>query len=297
MSIPDTPRPEAIVSPTSQLSGRGVLIVEDNHLAKQTLADHLRIYGGYEVYSAKTVKEARSLAQQYPTVRLICLDMGLPEDEDSPEDKLSGIVLLREFNELLPRAKIYIKTSTPPSGDAIKFMRQFKSVIRNGQGYDPVEVKRFADVIYSDGRMRPTVFIVHGHDSFLLNELTSFIQNELKIRDPVIMKNLSEGGRVVIEKFEECAHDADLIFALLTPDDAVGTDRRARENVIFEIGYFTAAMGRKSGKLILLHHRDVTLPSDMRGLLTIDISDGILAAATRIREELQGWWGIDDQGG
>jgi hypothetical protein len=206
-------------------------------------------------------------------------------------------VLLRAFNELLPRAKIYIKTSTNLSDDAIKFMRQFKSVIRNGSGYDPVEVKKFADVIYSDGRLRPTVFIVHGHDSFLLNELTSFIQSELKIRDPVIMKNLPEGGRVVIEKFEEYAHDADLIFALLTPDDPVGTDRRARENVIFEIGYFTAAMGRKSGKLILLHHRDVTLPSDMHGLLTIDISDGILAAATRIRRELKGWWGIDDQEG
>ena len=63
--------------------------------------------------------------------------------------------------------------------------------------------------------------------------------------------------------------------------------------MIFEIGYFAAALGRKSGQLILLHHRDTERPSDMDGLLTIDISEGIHQAGEKIRSQLRGWWGID----
>jgi predicted nucleotide-binding protein len=136
-------------------------------------------------------------------------------------------------------------------------------------------------------------FIVHGHDAFVLQELISLI-HELGIGEPVVIGNEAERGNVIIEKFEEYAQKADLVFALMTPDDIVDAERRARQNVIFEIGYFTAAMGRKSGKLIVLTVNNLEIPSDMAGLLTIDISKGVRSAADKIRAQLKGWWGMPE---
>ena len=51
-----------------------------------------------------------------------------------------------------------------------------------------------------------------------------------------------------------------LVFVLLTPDDTVAkgdeTDdlkRRARQNVVFEMGYFLGTLGRRSSRVILLY--------------------------------------------
>jgi hypothetical protein len=67
---------------------------------------------------------------------------------------------------------------------------------------------------------------------------------------------------------------------LLTPDDlgkAVDDDEeraRARQNVIFELGYFVGALGR--GKACLLRKGDVEIPSDLYGVVytTMDSGNG-----------------------
>jgi predicted nucleotide-binding protein len=151
-----------------------------------------------------------------------------------------------------------------------------------------------AKIAYSEDGMQPSIFIVHGHAGDALEALIALVRDELRLGKPVVIKNEPERGRVIIEKFEEYAQKADLVFALLTPDDLTETGRRARQNVIFEIGYFTAALGRKSGRVILLHHQATEKPSDMDGLLTIDITGGVRQAASRIRDELSGWWGMDE---
>jgi predicted nucleotide-binding protein len=59
---------------------------------------------------------------------------------------------------------------------------------------------------------------------------------------------------------------------LLTPDDVAVTTgsndakRRSRQNVIFEMGFFCAAFGRRSGRVILLHKGPIELPSDIAGV-------------------------------
>lgn len=84
-----------------------------------------------------------------------------------------------------------------------------------------------------------------------------------------------------------------LAFVLLTPDD-VGAPttarddekRRARQNVILELGYFLGMFGRSAGRVFLLHKGPLELPSDLAGLCYIDISSGIEAAGESIRKEL-----------
>ena len=63
--------------------------------------------------------------------------------------------------------------------------------------------------------------------------------------------------------------------------------RRARQNVIFELGFFLGKLGRESGKILLLHKGPVEIPSDINGIEYIDISNGIESAGERIRKELR----------
>lgn len=81
---------------------------------------------------------------------------------------------------------------------------------------------------------------------------------------------------------------------LLTPDDRAASvgetndeKRRARQNVIFELGFFLGVLGRTSGRVFLLHKGPLELPSDLNGVCYIDISNGIDPAGELLRKELR----------
>jgi predicted nucleotide-binding protein len=139
----------------------------------------------------------------------------------------------------------------------------------------------------------PRPFIVHGHDSEEKLALKNYLQNTLGLPEPVILHELPSLGRTVIEKLEETEQTIDIVFVLLTPDDVIagpkGTNdekRRARQNVIFELGYFLGVFGRRSNRVFLLYKGDLDLPSDLGGIIYIDVSNGIVSAGETIRREL-----------
>lgn len=138
-------------------------------------------------------------------------------------------------------------------------------------------------------------FIVHGHDHHSLFELKDYIQNTLQLGEPVVLRQMPGLGRTLIEKFEREAEAVELVFVLLTPDDkgAALSDpenekRRARQNVILELGFFLGKLGRGSGRILLLHKGPVEIPSDIIGVEYIDITNGIQNAGESIRRELKG---------
>lgn len=76
----------------------------------------------------------------------------------------------------------------------------------------------------------------------------------------------------VIEKFEEFAGRAGFAVVLMTPDDfgyPVGKEEekksRPRQNVVLELGYFSAKLGRD--KTLVLTKGDIEMPSDVLGLV------------------------------
>jgi predicted nucleotide-binding protein len=140
----------------------------------------------------------------------------------------------------------------------------------------------------------PQAFIVHGHNETVKLALKNYLQNTVNFPEPIILHEQPNVGRTIIEKFEDYAALSSLVFVLLTPDDiaANGDDpddfkRRARQNVIFEMGYFLGMLGRKSGRVLLLYHPPLELPSDLSGIVYIDISQGIEAVGEKIRREVQ----------
>jgi predicted nucleotide-binding protein len=128
-------------------------------------------------------------------------------------------------------------------------------------------------------KKKPTsqVFIVHGHNPGPKEAVARFIE-KLGL-EPIILHEKPDAGRTIIEKF---SYYSDVKFAvvILTADDEgkslEGPDTarpRARQNVIFEFGYFIGKLGRDN--VCALYERGVEIPSDYSGVLFVpfDSSD------------------------
>jgi len=130
------------------------------------------------------------------------------------------------------------------------------------------------------------VFVVHGHDEKLKLQVARFLE-KLDLQ-PIILHEQADQGQTIIEKFEKHS-DVSFAVVLLTPDDVGqkagakmptglpkfmdeitgGVDAepmpRARQNVIFEFGYFIGKLGRSN--VCGLYCEGVELPSDYSGVL------------------------------
>lgn len=112
------------------------------------------------------------------------------------------------------------------------------------------------------------VFIVHGHDAEARETVARFLGNIGF--EPIILHEQANQGRTVIEKVEANA-DVGFAVVLLTPDDVgrangdTDLEPRARQNVLLELGYFIARLGR--ARVCALKRGDVIIPSDFAGVV------------------------------
>ena len=131
------------------------------------------------------------------------------------------------------------------------------------------------------------VFIVHGHNKALLEELKTYLVGRLNLPSPIVLQEKVVTGPTIIEQLEAFAEKTALVFVMLTKDDPKDAPTSARPNVIFELGYFMAKLGRKSGKVIILCEDGVEIPSDISGVRWIKIKDSIRAAGEDIRDAVE----------
>lgn len=118
------------------------------------------------------------------------------------------------------------------------------------------------------GPLGTDIFVVHGHDEALKLGVATTVER-LTGTWPTILHEMADSGRTIIEKFESHAGAAAFAVVLLTADDRGGQEDelrpRARQNVIFELGYFIGQLGRS--RVAVLYSDGVELPSDMNGVL------------------------------
>ena len=164
-------------------------------------------------------------------------------------------IKMRELNSIKERLKLYetISKDTPHISDKIKFFGN-------------------------------KVFIVHGHDETTKLSVARFLEKlDLEV---IILHEQPDKGKTIIEKLEASSSEVDIGYAvvLLTPDDigvsAPELDKtkprpplrhRARQNVVFELGYFIAKLGRE--RVRAMYVEDVELPSDYQGVLYTKLDD------------------------
>jgi predicted nucleotide-binding protein len=118
------------------------------------------------------------------------------------------------------------------------------------------------------------IFVVHGRDSPAKIEIARLIERAgLKA---VILHEQPNQGRTIIEKFEAHGGAAGFAVIVVTPDDVGGLDKdhlqpRARQNVIGEMFWFAAKLGRD--RVCALKKGDVEMPSDFAGVGYTDMDD------------------------
>lgn len=149
-------------------------------------------------------------------------------------------------------------------------MRRLMSVRQKLELYSPEVEDSQVSTSQAGSPFGTKIFLVHGHDGYLKLQVAQFIQDSTGQR-PIILHEPADAGRTIIEKFEDHAAEAGFAVILLTADD-VGGERaaaalnpRARQNVVFEFGFFIAKLGRN--RVAALYEEGVELPSDVSGVL------------------------------
>src|SRR5262249_39162867 len=120
------------------------------------------------------------------------------------------------------------------------------------------------------------IFVVHGHNERIKEAAARFLE-KLQLT-PIILHEQPNLGRTVIEKFTDHS-DVGFAVVLLTADDnggGVGVPlekqmKRARQNVILELGFFLGKVGRKN--VCALYEEGVEIPSDYHGVLFVKLDE------------------------
>ena len=121
---------------------------------------------------------------------------------------------------------------------------------------------------------RTKVFIVHGHDGELKQSVARIV--EKAGLTAVILNEQPSGGATIIEKIEKNS-DVGAAICLFTADDKCineidgTTTMRARQNVVFEAGYFIGKLKREN--VILLADKGIEMPSDLGGVVYTDTAN------------------------
>jgi predicted nucleotide-binding protein len=113
------------------------------------------------------------------------------------------------------------------------------------------------------------VLVVHGRNEEVKEKVARFLM-KLGL-EPILLSEEAARGRTIIEKLEATS-DAAFAAVLLTGDDvgALASDGarrllpRARQNVVLELGFALAKLGRD--RVCTLYEDGVELPSDVRGV-------------------------------
>lgn len=235
---------------------------EDLSAINQTLTNGL----DYQAFIAESEKTGGSMVGSHKLV--------WPED---PTEQLGMMLLLLKDltarpDQALDFAHHYFDSSRQVMSGLhsmtrdliIPFVRDYKTYVSN---YGTVKVALIKE-------KSNKVFIVHGHDGEARETAARFLSNIGLV--PIILHEQASRGRTVIEKVE--AHGGvGFAIVLLTPDDegrARGKgelEPRARQNVLLELGYFIARLGREN--VCTLKRGQVEIPSDFAGVVWTDMDN------------------------
>ena len=279
-----------------------LIFCEDEAFSREEFAKILRAEN-YEVLSTPDPDEALEWIGRYERIDLLLTDVQMKVRADTRLSQIdmhggrwAGVALARRFRRRFRIAPVIFWTGLYDRAIRSEVRKIGNATLISKRLDGRVLLDQVADMLEGiDSGKRPRIFVVHGHNEDARKELVALLTKEFGLPEPVILRNRASGTLTLIEKIEDESPNVDVVFVLLTPDDKVLSDDgkqilgRARQNVIFELGFFMGMLGRGQGRIILLYTRDVELPSDIEGLLKIDISNGLGAARDEIRRELRDW--------
>ncbi len=137
---------------------------------------------------------------------------------------------------------------------------------------DNIESIKLKNINFND------IFIVHGHNEEMKNKVEGFIYS-IGLNPIIFHKSINQ-SRTIISKLEDLSN-VNFAIILLSGDD-YGYPKnsneekrmlRARQNVIFEMGYFLAKIGSKRTFILFDSKENFEFPSDLSGVLYEPLDD------------------------
>jgi len=119
------------------------------------------------------------------------------------------------------------------------------------------------------------IFVVHGQDNEMKSDITQTLQ-KLDF-DPIILHEQPNSEQIL----SDYAH-VSFAVVLLSPDDlAYPTEKtpdeakyRAKQNIIFELGYFLGRLGKQNVVAIYRKKKDFEIPNQYSGFAWIEYKTG-----------------------
>jgi predicted nucleotide-binding protein len=163
-------------------------------------------------------------------------------------------------------------------GNAINTLKSLRERLEYLEA--PAEASAPAPKASAEPSGEERVFLVHGRAGEAKESVARLLE-KTGDHEVVILHEQPSEGRTLIEKFEDHARASDHAVVLLTADDVggvapakggeLGLHPRARQNVVFELGFFVGRLGR--ARVTVLYEEPVELPSDFRGVVYISLDD------------------------
>lgn len=158
-----------------------------------------------------------------------------------------------------------------PHDESIECVRDMSATLLELKGYLEEENDGIMQACEQVSSPSDRVFIIHGHDGEIKEAVARLLEKQGI--EPIILNEQANQGQTIIEKFERYT-DVNAAIALFTNDD-IGSAKnsddkkpRARQNVVFEAGYFMGKLGRN--KVILIAEKGIEIPSDLHGVVYTD---------------------------
>jgi predicted nucleotide-binding protein len=273
------------------LRGMRILVIDDDPTVIDFLRKNLESIGCL-ITTARDMRSAKkSIDELELPFEVAIVDFYIPEKPgDDLDHIMRGEALAHYIRRSSPSTKIvglsgYIDKL--PLGVLHDLYSDFLHKPDLMMGFSPVQLFETLDALVGTDGMRQRLFIAHGKDEEAVQELRSELENLLPRSEIIVLREAAGNTQSIFDVFEAEVRRVDAAFILLTPDDSCEQphgreERRARQNVILELGYFLGRFHRHSGRVILLKHADVDCPSNINGLRYIDITEGIASK----REEM-----------
>src|SRR6202158_478114 len=246
--------------------GPTILLLDNDPLQLKTWKDVVR-KDGYKVIDVGSQDDARAELASKP-VDLALIDLRLLNDK-SPVD-FSGIDFAKTVDPSIPRVILTDHPNLDGSRAAMsggdKSAANYYVSKKEGSGKVLKAVRDW---------LRPRVFLVHGHDGEALLNVKELIK-DLGLW-PIIMKDEPAGLVSLLQHFQRYSN-AGFAVVIATPDDVGYRDvkppekeLRARQNVVFEFGFFCAKLPPERIVLLIKDPKRLKLPSDVVGTAWIEL--------------------------
>lgn len=264
------------------LESKATILFVDNEPHLLDTSKEFLEKSGYTVITASNPAEAKQKLE-LGGIDLAILDIRLENDDD--ERDMSGLMLAKRAARSIPKIIVtsfpsydYVREALRPQLDglpvAVGFLARDEGLMALLETVE--DILKTVAAQKAGVRPKPKVFVAHGHALSAKDTLCEFLESVgLK---PIVLLEEADRGDTIIEKFERHCQEADFAIALFTPDDfgyskesPADLNPRARQNVIFELGYMLAKLGRRRARVLYSH--GVEIPTNVLGFLYIELDD------------------------